>query len=116
MAAYAYEWWRVGRWFIQRRGESWGGFHGTPLLTSRNVRLNVHLESIGSISRSSTVCLVVNAHIVPETSMSTAVVLGRDSWSHFPARKYRDVSKTETVATFLENDNAPPVGQHFNQW
>ena len=48
--------------------------------------------------------------------MSTAVLLGRDSWSHFPVRKYRDVSKTETVATFLENENAPPVDQHFSQW
>ena len=48
--------------------------------------------------------------------MSTAVLLGRDSWSHFPVRKYRDVSKTETIATFLENENAPPVDQHFNQW
>ena len=61
-------------------------------------------------------CLVVNAHIVPDTAMSTAVLLGRDNWSNFPVRKYRDVCKTETVATFLENENAPSVDQHFNQW
>ena len=66
--------------------KSWGGFHGTPLITSRRVRLNVHLRNIGSISRSSTVCLVVNAHIVPDTAMATAVLLGRDSWYHFPVR------------------------------
>ena len=66
----------------------WGGCRGTPLITSRHVLLNVHLGNVGSISRSSTVCLVVNAHIVPETAMSTAVLLGRDSWSHFPVRKY----------------------------
>ena len=71
--------------------KSWGGFHGAPLITSRHVRLNVHLANIGSTSRSSTVCLVVNAHIVPDTAMSTAVLLGRDGWSHFPVRKYRDV-------------------------
>ena len=78
------------------------------------MRLNVHLGNIGSICRSFTVCLVVNAHIVPDTAISTAGLLGRDSWSHFPVRKCRDVSKTETVATSLENENAPPVGQHFN--
>ena len=55
--------------------KSWGGFHGTPLITSRHVRLNVHLGNLGSISRSSTVCLVVNVHIVPDTAMSTAVLL-----------------------------------------
>ena len=96
--------------------KSWGSFHGTPLITSRHVRLNVHLGNIGSISRSSTVCLVVNAHIVPDTAMSTAVLLGRDSWSYFPVRKYRDVGKTETTVTFLENKNALPVDKHFNQW
>ena len=37
--------------------KSWGDFHGTPLITSRRVRLNVHLGNIGSISRSST-CLL----------------------------------------------------------
>ena len=46
----------------------WGGFHGTTLITSRHVRLNVHLVNIGSISPSSTVCLVVNAHVVPRHS------------------------------------------------
>ena len=89
--------------------KSWGGFHGTPLITSRHVRLNVHFGNVGSICGSSTVSLVVNAHVVLDTAMSTAGLLGRDSWSHFPVRKYRDVSKTETVATFLENENAPPV-------
>ena len=43
-------------------------------------------------------------------------LLGRDSWSHFPVRKYRDVSRTETIATFLEHENAPPIDQRFNQW
>ena len=31
--------------------KSWGGFHGRPLITSRHVRLNVHLGNIGIISR-----------------------------------------------------------------
>ena len=81
------------------------------------MRFNVHLGNNGSICRSATVCLVGNAHIVPVTAMSPAVLLliGRDSSWHFPVRKHRDVSKTETVATFLENENAPPVDQHFNQ-
>ena len=35
--------------------KSWGGFHGTPLITSCHARLNVHLGNIGSISRPSTV-------------------------------------------------------------
>ena len=116
MAAHACVWCRVGRWFVPSRREIWGGFHGTPLITSRHVRLNVQRGNIGSICRSSTVCLVVNAHIVPDTAMSTAALLGRDSWSYFPVRQYRDVSKTETVGTFLENENAQPVDQHFNQW
>ena len=45
--------------------KSWGGFHGTPLITSRHVRLNVHLGNIGSISRSSTVCSVVTRTSYP---------------------------------------------------
>ena len=35
--------------------KSWGGFRGTPLITSRHVRLNAHVGNVGSISRSSTV-------------------------------------------------------------
>ena len=116
MAAHACVWCRVGRWFVPSRREIWGGFHGTPLITSRHVRLNVQRGNIGSICRSSTVCLVVNAHIVPDIAMTTAVLLGRDSWSHIPVRKCRDVSKTKTVAAFLENENAPPVDHNFDQW
>ena len=76
--------------------------------------LNVHLGNIGSVV-GPLLCLAVYAHIVPDTAMSTAVLLRRVSSSHFPVRKYRVVSTTETVATFLENENAPPVDPRFNQ-
>ena len=50
-----------------------GGFHGAPLISCSQVRLNVRLGNGGRLGRSSTVCLVVHAHIVPDSAMSTAL-------------------------------------------
>ena len=86
------------------------------------VRLNIHFSDsmrVGSVLENCpTVCLVVYAHVVPDTAMSTAVLLGRDSWSKFPVRKYRDVSETETVVTFVEPDEVSTTSsnQRFTQW
>ena len=93
--------------------KTWGGFRGTPSITSNQVRLHVQVGNVGIVGRSSTVCLVMRDHIVPDTAMSTAVLVGRDSWSHFPLRKYRDVNETETVVTFLVNESAPTDDQGF---
>ena len=88
--------------------KTWGAFHGAPLLTSSHVRLNIHLGNSRKTGRQptppSTVCMVVHANGVPDTTMSIALLLARDSWSHFPVRKYRDVSDTETILTFAESD------------
>ena len=71
--------------------KTWGGFHGVPLVTSSHVRLNINLGNSGKNGRQPTqprtVCMVVHAHVVPNTAMSTAILPGRDSWSHFPVRK-----------------------------
>ena len=92
-----------------------------PLVTSSHVRLNIHLGTGRKTGRQptppSTVCMVVHAHVVPDTAMSTALLLGRDSWSHFPIRKYRDVSDTETILTFFEsNRDLDTTHQRYTQW
>ena len=99
--------------------KTWGGFHGIPLVTSKRVRLNVQLGSCETKSRgevrSPTVCLVVHAYIVPDKAMSTSVLLGRDSWSFFPARTYRDLNPTETLVTFPGKDGGSVAIDHrFN--
>ena len=65
---------------------------------------NIKKTDQGSV-RSPTVCLVAFAHVVPEKAMTVDVLLGRDSWSHFPIRKYRDVNETATIATFVTTTN-----------
>ena len=85
--------WGDGRTEIAPK--TWGVFHGVPLITSSYVLLNIHMETIkktdqGSV-RSPTVCLVVFGHVVRDEAMKVDALLGRDSWSHFPIRKYRDV-------------------------
>ena len=64
---------------------SWGGF-GTsaPLRTSRSIRLSVQFLR----GDRSTASLAVWAYIVPESAMSHAVLLGRDSWMRFNSRRY----------------------------
>ena len=98
--------------------KTWGGFHGVP---SSYVRLNVQLENIkktdqGSV-RSPTVCLVVFAHVVPKEAMTVDVLLGRDSWSHFPIRKYRDVSEKTTIVTFVTKTNGlASKEERYRKW
>ena len=61
--------------------------------------------------------MVVHAHVVPDTAMSTALLLGRDSWSQFPVRTYRDISDTETILTFVEPDHdLEATNQRYTQW
>ena len=101
--------------------KTWGGFHGVPSITSSYVRLNIQLENIkktdqGSV-RSPTVCLVVFAYVVPDKAMTVDVLLGRDSWSHFPMRKYRDASETTTVVTFATKTNGlASKEERYNAW
>ena len=92
-----------------------------PLVTSSHVRLNIHQRNCGKIGRQptppSSVCMVVNAHVVPDTAMSTAILLGRESWSHFPVRKYRDISNTDTILTFVEPDwDREVTNRRYTQW
>ena len=82
--------------------KTWGVFHGTPVSTPSQVRLNVQLGNVGTLGRSSTVCLVAHAHILPDSAMSTAALFGRDSWSRFPVRKHRDVNETKQQLLFRQ--------------
>lgn len=92
----------------------WGGFNGVPLETSRCVRLNMHRSKGGGKYDSHTVasaaaCLAVQAHVVPDEAMAYAVLLGRDSWRHFPERRYVDVNESETVVTLVGSATNSPV-------
>ena len=101
--------------------KTWGGFHGVPLITRECVRLNVQLwkggrEAAGIVG-SPTVQLPVIAHVVPNEAMTHAVLLGRDSWSSFPVRKYCDVSETETEVTFASLDGVPAARTaDYHKW
>ena len=45
------------------------------------------------------------------------ILLGRDIRSHPPVRKYRDVSGTETILTFVEpNRDLEVINQRYTQW
>lgn len=100
----------------------WGGFNGVPLETSRSVRLNVHMGQGGVVTSSDpapsvAACLAVYAHVVPDGAMAYAVLLGRDSWRHFPERKYEDVSETETVVTLVGSAvDSPATDPKFAAW
>lgn len=54
--------------------------------------------------------LAVYAYIVPDADMTHAVLLGHDSVSYFPVRKYRNVS--DTMVTFVGNDEDFNAGDH----
>ena len=106
---------------VPTQSRRWGGFHGKPLTTSSSVRLNVLLGRKGTISCESSedtpVRTVVWAHIVPDRVMSYDLLLGRDSWDHFPVRKYRDTNEEETVVTFTAQDDGSAAGDHrFKKW
>ena len=80
MTTYACLWCCFGRWVGNSVDQKTsGGFHGTPIITSSHVRLNIQLGNNGRISRSPTVCSVVHTRIVPDRAVSIAV-LRRDSW------------------------------------
>ena len=106
---------------VPTQSRRWGGFHGKLLTTSSSVRLNVLLGRKGTISCESSedapVRTVVWAHIVPDRVMSYDLLLGRDSWDHFPVRKYRDTNEEETVVTFTAQDDGSAAGDHrFKKW
>ena len=86
----------------------WGGFHGTPLITSSRVPLNIPMGGEGGIvsggKRAPTVCVAVHAHVVPDDAMTHAILLGRDGWADFPIRKYVDMNENETVLTFTARE------------
>ena len=57
------------------------------------------------------------AYVVPDKAMTVDVLLGRDSWSHFPMRKYRDASETTTVVTFATKTNGlASKEERYNAW
>ena len=106
---------------VPTQSRRWSGFHGKPLTISTSVRLNVLLERKGTFSRESSedtpVRTVVWAHIVLDKVMSYDLLLGRDSWDHFPVRKYRDTNEDETVVTFTAQDEGSAAGNHrFKKW
>ena len=49
--------------------------------------------------------------------MSYDLLLGRDSWDHFPVRKYRDTNEDETFVTFTAQYDGSVAGDHrFKKW
>ena len=63
------------------------------------------------------VSVVIHANIVPTTVMATAVLLGRDSWSHFTTRGYKDISVSETRVTFVESEQYTKAhDQRYKTW
>ena len=49
--------------------------------------------------------------------MSYDLLLGRDSWDHFPVRKYKDTNEDETVVTFTAQDEGSVADDHrFKKW
>ena len=101
---------------VPTQSQRWGGFHGKPLTTSTNVRLNVLLGRKGTISRESSedtpVRTAVWAHIVPGRVRSYDLLLGRESWDQFPVRKYRDTDEDEMGVTFIAQDDGSAAGDH----
>ena len=101
---------------VPTQSRRWGGFHGKPLTTSTSVRLRVLLGRKGIICGESTedtpVQTVVWAQIIPDRVMSYDLLLGRDSWDHFPVRKYRDTNEDETVVAFTAQDEGSVDGDH----
>lgn len=86
----------------ERRTETLGTFRSGVVERTSRKRCN------GRIGPSPAVCLVVNAHILPDTEVSTVVLLGRDGGPPFPDK---DVRETETVVTFLQDEGAPTAHQ-----
>lgn len=65
------------------------------------MRLNVQVWKGGKTAPrtvgSSLMRIAVYAHVLREETTLHAVLLGRDSWSQFSVRKYRDVTETERL-------------------
>ena len=101
---------------VPTQSQRWGRFHGKLFTTSTSVRLNILLGRKEAISCKSsedtTVQTVVWAHIVPDRVMSCDLLLGRDSWDHFPVRKYRDTNQDDTVVTFTAQDDGSAASDH----
>ena len=77
---------------------------------------NIKQTDQGSV-RSPTVFLVVFAQVVTEKAMTVDVLLGRDSWSHFHIRKYRDVSETTTIVAFDTKTNGlASKEERYKKW
>ena len=99
--------------------KTWGGFHGVPLKTHQRVRLNLQMWKGGKDAPakvgSPTAQIATFAYLVPEGVMSHDVLLGRNSLSAFPVRKYRDVSATETIVTFVTKEGVAQQDR-FSEW
>ena len=75
--------------------------------TSREIGI-ISCES----SEDTSVRTVVWAHVVPDRVMSYDLLLGRDSWVHFPVKKYIDTSEDKMVVTFTAQDERSVAGDH----
>ena len=55
--------------------------------------------------------------MVPDSTMTHAVLLGRHSWSHFPVRKFVNINETRTVVTFeVAKHEKETSDRHFVAW
>ena len=94
----------------------WCGFHEKSPTTGVKVQLNVFLGRKRALrcesSEDTSVQTVVWAHIVPDNIRSYDLLLERDSWDHFPVRKYKETNEDETVVTFTAQDEGSVAGGH----
>ena len=92
------------------------GFHGKPPTTGTKVQLNVFLgrkrPRSSESSEDTSVQTVVWAHIVADRVRSYDLLLERDSWDHFPVRKYKETTEDETAVTFTAQDEGSVAGGH----
>ena len=94
----------------------WGGFHEKPPTTGTKVQRNVFLGRKRAISCESSehtsVQAAVWAHIVPYSIRSYDLLMERDSWDHFPVRRYKETNEDETAVTFTAQDEGSVAGGH----
>lgn len=99
-----------------RRSEpnKWGWFHGVPSVTPARIRLNIETSKRSrkapTITAVPTACMPVDADIVPDSTMSYAVLVGRSSRTHFVGRTYRDIGDDEITGTIVG-----PVGDYASK-
>ena len=83
---------------------TWSGFGSRQLLsTNQQARMTVQFHHNGTTAAS----LAVWMYIVPNKTMRCPLLLGRDSWMHFPSRSYQTLPPHPDGRTFGELTLSP---------